>query len=120
MSVTSDLVAIREAKKGRVYELGKVPAKGSAGFGYPYTVIGYAPDAPQVRTLDGSGDPERRFTAQHFGLDVASIEDQAARTFAAFDGQQVDGSTCWQELATPIFRDADDNGVLSTTHTYRF
>lgn len=116
MSVTSDLVALRAAKGGRVYEMGKVPASPA----YPYVVVGYSPDAPQVRTQDGSGDPLDRFTVQHFGKSAAEIEDHSARSFAAFDGQQVNGWTCWQELATPIFRDADDNGVLSTTHTYRF
>lgn len=120
MTTTADLVAIRTAKGGRVYELGKVPAKGTVGFDYPYTVIGYSPDTPQVRTLDGSGDPLRRFTAQHFGRDAASIEDHAGRTFAAFDAQFIGDDLCTQELATPLFRDPDDSGVLSTTHTYRF
>lgn len=116
MTTTADLVAQRAAAGGRVYAIGAVPASPA----YPYTVIGYAPDAPAVRTQDGSGDPERRFTAQHFGRDAAAVEDHSARTFATFDGKSVAGSICWQELATPIDRDADDSGVLSTTHIYRF
>lgn len=116
MSTTDDLVALRSAAGGRAYPLGAVPRSPA----YPYVVVGYAPNAPLVRTLDGSGDPERRFTVQHFSRTVGTLEDAAAVTFATFDGQQVAGETCWQELATPMFRDPDDGGVLSITHTYRF
>lgn len=113
MSVTSDLVNLRG---GRTYAIGAVPASPQ----YPYTVIGYSPNAPAVRSLDGSGDPLRRFTAQHFGKTADSVEAAAADTFEAFDGRLVEGGVCEQELATPIYRDPDDNGVLTTTHTYRF
>jgi hypothetical protein len=116
MSVTSDLVTQRATAGGRVYALGAVPASPQ----YPYTVIGYSPNAPLVRDLGGSGDPLRRFTAQHFGHTADSVEAVAAATFAAFDGKQVAGAVCEQEIATPLFRDPDDAGVLSTTHTYRF
>lgn len=116
MTVTADLVALRAAKGGRVYEVGQVPASPT----YPYTVIGYAPNAPVTRTTIGSGDPVRRFTVQHFGRSAAEVEDHAGRTFAAFDGQPINGDLCTQEVATSIDRDADDSGVLSTTHTYRY
>lgn len=117
MSVTGDLVAARKVGGFiRVYPVGAVPASPA----YPYVVVGYAPNAPEVRTLDGSGDPLRRFTVQHFGKSADSVEDQAAITFATFDGVQVDGDTCTQEIATPIYRDPDATGVLSITHTYRF
>lgn len=116
MSVTSDLVAIRAAKGGRVYEMGNVPDSPV----YPYTVIGYAPNAPVTRTSDGSGDPVRRFMVQHFGRSVDEVEDHAGRTFAAFDAQPIGADLCTQEIATPIERDPDDSGVLSTTHTYRY
>lgn len=117
MSVTSDLVTLRKVGGfTSVYPIGAVPASPT----YPYVVIGYAPGAPLVRTLDGSGDPLRRFTVQHFGKSADSVEAQAATTFATFDGQQVAGGTCEQEIATPIFRDPDATGVLSITHTYRF
>lgn len=118
MSVTTDLVALRAAARSgdRVYAIGAVPASPV----YPYTVIGYSPNAPQVRTNDGSGDPLRRFTAQHFGKSADSVEAAAATTFDTFDGKQVLGETCEQEIATPIYRDPDATGVLSITHTYRF
>lgn len=116
MSTTDDLVALREAAGGRVYPVGGVPA----GPTYPYIVIGYAPNAPIVRTLDGSGNRVSRFTVQHFSRSDDGLEELADATFTTFDGQQVEGETCWQELATPIFRDSDDSGVLSITHTYRF
>lgn len=117
MSVVDDLVTLRKAGGfTRVYPVNAVPASPA----YPYVVIGYAPDAPQVRTLDGSGDPLERFTVQHFSRTAGGIEDIAADTFAIFDTQTVAGEVCWQELASPAFRDPDDNGVLTITHTYRF
>lgn len=117
MSLTSTLVALRKVGGfTRVYPMGGVPATP----GYPYVVIGYAPNAPEVRDLGGSGEQLRRFTVQHFGKTSDSVEDQADTTFATFDGKQVDGETCLQEIASPLFRDPDDAGVLSTTHTYIF
>lgn len=117
MSTTADLVALRKVGGfTRVYPIGAVPATPT----YPYVVMGYAPNAPEVRDLSGSGDPLRRFTVQHFGKTADSVEAMADVTFVTFDGQQVDGQTCEQEIASPIFRDPDDAGVLSTTHTYRF
>lgn len=116
MSLTADLVAIRAAAGGRVYPIGAVPTSPI----YPYSVVGYAPNAPTVRDLGGSGDPTERFTVQHFGRSADSVEDIAAGSFVAFDGKPIAGQTCWQETATPIFRDPDNAGVLTTTHTYRF
>ena len=37
----------------RVYGINEVPATPA----YPYAVLSLRPGAPQVRTLDGSGDP---------------------------------------------------------------
>jgi hypothetical protein len=116
MSVTSDLVTQAGGSEGRVYAMGKVPASPT----YPYRVVGYAPDAPVTRTQNASGDPLRRFTVQHFGRSADSVEAVATATFDTFDGQRVGGDVCTQEIATPITRDPDDQGVLSTTHTYRF
>ena len=116
MSTTDDLVALRQVAGGRVYAMGAVPANPT----YPYLVIGYAPAAPVVRDLAGGGDPERRFTVQHFDRTIHGVEDHAARSFSTFDGREVDGNVCWQETATPAYRDADDNGVLSIVHTYRY
>lgn len=116
MSVTGDLVTQAGGSAARVYAIGAVPASPS----YPYRVIGYSPNAPIERTVNGAGDPLRRFVVQHFGRSADSVEAAADATFAAFDGQRVDGNVCTQELATPIQRDPDDSGVLSTTHTYRF
>lgn len=116
MSVVGDLVTLRGGTAARVYKMGAVPASPS----YPYVVIGYSPNAPVVRDLGGDGDQVQRFTVQHFGRSADSVEAVAATTFDTFDGEQVLGETCWQETATPIYRDPDDSGVLSTTHTYRF
>lgn len=116
MSVTSDLVALRGGATKRVYALGAVPSSPE----YPYVVIGYAPNAPTVRRLSGSGDPTERFTVQHFGRTADSVEAAAAATFATFEGCEINGDVCWQETATPLYRDPDAAGVLSTTHTYRY
>lgn len=116
MSTTADLVTLLGGSVARVYAFGKVPASPV----YPYRVVGYAPNAPVVRDLGGSGDPLGRFTVQHFGKSADSVEDVAFDTFTTFDGREVLGEVCWQEVATPLYRDPDDTGVLSTTHTYRF
>lgn len=116
MSTTGDLVTLRGGSAGRVYPIGAVPSSPT----YPYVVIGYAPNAPTERTMDGDGLPLRRFTVQHFGRSADSVETEAEESFATFDGQVILGELCEQELATPIYRDPDDSGVLSTTHTYRF
>jgi hypothetical protein len=116
MTTTADLVTLRGGSAARVYPVGAVPASPT----YPYVVVGYAPNVPLVRSLDGSGDPVGRFTVQHFGRSAASVEAEAAESFALFDGGEVDGEVCEQEMATPIYRDPDDAGVLSITHTYRF
>ena len=116
MSVTSDLVTQAGGSAARVYAMGAVPSSPS----YPYRVIGYSPNAPVTRTQNGAGEQLRRFVVQHFGKSADSVEAAAASTFATFDGKRVSGDVCTQELATPITRDPDDSGVLSTTHTYRF
>lgn len=117
MSTTADLVTMRKAGGfTRVYPLGGVPSQPS----YPYVVIGYAPNAPFVRTANGAGDPLRRFTVQHFSRTADGLEDVSEATFATFDGQPIDGDVCVQEIATTPDRDPDDRGVLFTTHTYRF
>lgn len=117
MSVTSDLVALRKVGGfTRVYALGNVPASPA----YPYVVIGYAPNAPIIRNQLGGGDPVRRFVVQHFGRTADAVEDQSAITFSTFDGKPISGDVCTQEIATPVTRDPDDSGVLSTTHTYRY
>lgn len=116
MSVTSDLVTQAGGSTQRVYAIGAVPSTPT----YPYRVIGYSPNAPAVRDLGGSGNPLRRFTVQHFGRTADAVEAVADATFTTFDGKQVAGAVCEQEIATPIYRDPDDSGVLSTTHTYRF
>lgn len=117
MSVTADLVAARKVGGfTRVYPMGAVPT----GPTYPYVVIGYAPNAPVVRNMLGGGDPVGRFVVQHFAKTADAVEDQAAITFATFDGKAYGGNVITQEVATPTDRDPDDRGVLSTTHTYRF
>ena len=99
----------------RVYPVGQVPPKPT----YPYTVIGYAPNAPVVRSMLGGGDVVGRFFVQHFATSIDALEGEAAITFATFDGKTYGGNVITQEVATPISRDPDDRGVLSITHTYR-
>lgn len=116
MSVVTDLAGLLGGTAARVYPIGRVPANPI----YPYRVVGYAPNAPVTRTINGAGDRVRRFTVQHFGKTADSVEAVADDTFVTFDGQHIDGDLCTQEIATLVDRDADDNGVLSTTHTYRY
>lgn len=116
MSVNADIVSLLGGDAARVYPIGRVPQSPT----YPYRVVGYAPNAPTVRTADGDGNPVRRLTVQHFSRTADGLEAVADDTFDALDGLAIYGDLCTQELATPPTRDADDNGVLSTTHTYRF
>ena len=117
MSVLDDLIA--HAATGDRYKLGAVPNDA----GYPYRVFSTADNAPTVRTLDGSGDPMRRFVVTYFGKTAESVNDIAAQSFAAFDRAvlPLPGSpVCAQEIATATYRDPDDNGVLVIVHTYRY
>lgn len=119
MSDLDALVAMLDAASVTAYKLGKVPASPQ----YPYAVLSAAPGAPQVRTLDGSGDPMGRFVAQHFSKTHDGLTDIAAATFTTFDAKTLplDGEpVCWQEVVSGVYRDPDDQGVLTTTHTYRF
>ena len=103
----------------RVYKLGVVPASPA----YPYAVVSWSPGAPTVRTLDGTGQPAGRFTVQHFGRTAESVAAIAALSFATFDGDPLPLAgtpVAWQEVASPVYRDPDDQGVLSITHSYRF
>lgn len=121
MSDLDALIAhLSAAGVARVYKFGAVPEKPS----YPYVVLSLALGAPVVRTLDGSGDPMGRFTAQLFSRTAEPLVDAAAKTFAAFDGVELSdlpGSpVAWQELSTPPYRDPDTQGVLNITQTYRY
>jgi hypothetical protein len=120
VTVLDDLVTVRKsAGFTRVYKIGEVPANPT----YPYAVMGYAPDAPLVRSLTGDGKRLDRFTVQHFGRTADSVADVADQSFALFDGKHLpltDSPMAWQEIATLPDRDADDYGVLGITHTYRF
>lgn len=116
MSTTADLVTMAGGDAERVYPIGGVPKLPT----YPYRVIGYVPNAPVVRDSLGGGDPVRRFYVQHFSRTANGLEDIAADTFATFDGKTFGGDVVTQETASNIDRDADDQGVYSTTHTYRF
>lgn len=121
MSDLDSLVA-RATSAGvlRPYKFGAVPGSPA----HPYAVISLAPGAPQVRMLDGSGEPMGRFTVQVFARSADTLHDQAKALFDAFDGVELsefDGApVCWQELATTPYRDPDTAGVLDITHTYRF
>lgn len=120
MTVTATLVTARKASGfQRVYPIGAVPATP----GYPYVVIGYSPDAPLVRSLDGSSVMRRRFTVQHFSRTADGLETVTTDSYALFDGQHLDlpdSPLCEQEIATAVDRDPDDQGVLGSTHTYLF
>ena len=119
MSIHDITALLQEAGVDRVYVLGSVPPSPA----YPYAVVSPAPGAPQVRTVDGSGDPAGRFVVQHFGRTLESVTDLAALSFAAFDGKAMpvpDAPVAWQEVASAVYRDPDDSGVLAITHTYRY
>lgn len=103
----------------RVYKLGAVPPKPE----YPYAVVSSAVAAPQTRFNDGTGNPEGRFTVQHFGKSADVLDDLAALTFATFDAKPLPlpgTPVAWQEIATTADRDPDTQGVLSVLHTYRY
>lgn len=116
MSTAADLVTMAGGSAARVYRMGKVPASPT----YPYRVVGYYPSVPLVRTMNAAGDPVARFVVQHFARDADALEAVAEATFTTFDGQAFNGNVVVQEVASGITRDPDDNGVLTTTHTYRF
>lgn len=123
MTTIDELIDMLEsAGVDRVYKLNEVPPKPQR----PYAVLSHAPAAPQVRTLDGSGDPAGRFTVQHFGKTADSIDLDggiSGLTFAAFDGKELPlpgEPVAWQEIATSPYRDPDEQGVLNVLHTYRY
>jgi hypothetical protein len=116
MSTTADLVTMAGGDGARVYAIGKVPASPT----YPYRVLGFVPQAPVVRNSLGGGDPVRRFYVQHFSKTADGLEAITEQTFAAFDGKAFGGDVITQETASAIDRDADDRGVYSSTHTYRY
>lgn len=117
-----DLLVSRANAAGvlRAYKFGAVPTSPS----YPYAVLSLAPGAPQVRTLDGTGKRIGRFTVQMFSRTAEMLLELDSDVFAAFDAVELsefDGDpVCWQEIATPPYRDPDTAGVLDITHTYRF
>ena len=60
---------------------------------------------------------------QHFSRTHDGLTDVADATFATFDGKTlpIDGEpVCWQEVTSGVYRDPDDQGVLTVTHTYRY
>jgi hypothetical protein len=116
VSTVGDLTTMGGGTAARLYKAGAVPDRPA----YPYRVLGYAPAPPVVRNQLGQGDPVGRFYVQHFARTADSLEDVADDTFTAFDGKAFAGNVVSQEIATPIDRDPDDRGVLTTTHTYRF
>lgn len=121
MSDLDLLVAQAElAGIARVYKVGDVPKKPT----YPYAVLAAYRMTPNVRTLDGSGNDPRRFSAQIFGRTSDALEDLADLMFAAFDGVTLtefdDDPLCQNEVTTPPYRDPDDDEVLNVTHTYRY
>lgn len=118
----SDIDTILEHAEGagvkRAYKAGAVPPKPS----HPYVVLALSRLAPDTRTLDGSGNVPRRLSAQMFGKTHESVSDLADLVLSAFDAEFVDGFEAQfrVEVTTPPYRDADDNGVLNVTQTYRF
>ena len=120
MSDLDNLVTRAQAATMRAYKLGSVPVKPE----YPYAVLALSRLAPDVRTLDGSGNTAHRFTVQIFGRTSDALEDIADKMLAAFDAASLtefDGDPqCRAEVTTPPYRDPDDRGVLAVTQTYRF
>jgi len=119
VSVTGSLVTARKSGGfARVYEHNAVPEMPE----YPYVVVGYSPQAPEVRGLISGGTLVRWFTVQHFARTVDALEDVTSATAALFEGQPITGLSdmCDLLVASQPYRDPDDNGVLTITHTYRF
>lgn len=119
MSDLDALVAALGGEAARVYKRGAVPPKPT----FPYRVLTLSPDAPRVRTLDGSGDLEGRFNVQHFGRTADSVGEIADHTFATFDGNPLPlpgEPVAVLDMAPGVFRDPDDRGVLDLLHTYRY
>lgn len=103
----------------RVYSSGSVPAKPE----YPYAVLSTSRMAPDIRTLDGSGNDPRRFVAQMFGRNHESVSDLGDLMLAAFDAAFLDlpgQPQCRNEVNTTPYRDPDDRGVLNVTQTYSY
>lgn len=110
---------LRGAGLARVYEVGAVPASPV----YPYADVSAMRLAPTIRTLDVAGNNPRRFVVRFFARTHAAVTDLANIALATLDGQALDLSgtpVAWCEVASGVYRDPDDEGVLTLTHTYRY
>lgn len=110
--------ALETAGVQRVYKINEVGDKA-----YPYAVLSPAPGAPQVRTLDGSGNMVGRFVIQFFSRTEGTLTDSANIAIATFDGHVIPGlpgePVAWLEINSSVYRDPDTQGVLNVTQTYR-
>lgn len=111
--------ALEAAGVARVYKINEVDTTV-----YPYAVLSPAYGAPEVRTLDGSGDMVGRFAIQFFGRTDDSLQALTGPAFATFDGREISGldgqPVAWLEINAGPYRDPDTQGVLNVTQTYRF
>lgn len=113
------VAALRLTPQDRVYSVGEVPPTPV----YPYRVVSVAAGDPRnYRT--GSRTSSRFFRAavQHFARYYADVAAVAERSDAALLDQRMlpTATPCRREIASPVTRDPDADGVLMTTHTYTF
>lgn len=114
MTLLDDLAAAVAEDLPRVYKLGEVPEKPA----YPYAVVGLGAPDKFARTMNGQAADTHRATTQFFGRDIDGVLDFA--TLGDLDGRFIDGRLITRDIASPPFRDPDDDGVLAVTLSYRF
>lgn len=105
----------------RVYKIGAVPASPAT----PYAVLSL--DAGNLRGTRADGRSltrARRLAVQVFGPSIDSVLHIAGLADAAFSDvvlTDIDGDPySVREVASPVYRDPDGEGLLALTHTYRF
>ena len=105
--------------QGRTYDVGAVPANPVT----PYRVVSVLPADPRGYRLSSvSGSRFVRVAVQHFGRNVDEVMFASDKTEATLlDKRPMPGaSRARREVATPVTRDADAEGLLQITHTYTY
>lgn len=105
--------------QGRVYNVGDVPPNPVT----PYQVVSVAPGDPRNYKV-GSRHTAKFYRAavQNFGRNFAEVSFASARAETALLDERpaVGYAPARREVATPITRDADAEGLLMVVHTYTF
>lgn len=115
MTTLAELVAaVAGTGVTRAYKLGAVPVSPA----YPYAVVGLSAPDKIARSANGQATDLNRFTIQFFGRTLDAVLDLAQ--MADLDGTFLGPALVTRELTTSPYRDPDDSGVLTITHTYRF